>query len=163
MRPEEPRLDGGRGLWLRGDGTGKLTPVTAEQSGVKIYGEQRGSALCDFDGDGRIDLAVAQNRAVTTLYHNERAKQGLRVKLKGPPGNPDGVGAVVRLKFGERFGPAREIHAGSGYWSQDSKVQVLGFTDPPTALWVRWPGGRTTSATIDPNAREVIVEEQAKP
>ena len=27
--------------------------------------------------------------------------------------------------FGQRQGPVREIHAGSGYWSQDSSVQVL--------------------------------------
>jgi len=30
------------------------------------------------------------------------------VRLQGPAGNPTGVGAVVRLRFGERSGPARE-------------------------------------------------------
>ena len=50
-----------------------------------------------------------------------------------------------RLRFGERFGPAREIHAGSGYWSQDSPVQVLGTSEPPTQIWVRWPGGKEIS------------------
>ncbi|MCX6902984.1 MAG: VCBS repeat-containing protein, partial [Verrucomicrobia bacterium] len=47
MRLQEPRLDAGRGLWLRGDGTGKFTAVPGQVSGVKVYGEQRGAALAD--------------------------------------------------------------------------------------------------------------------
>src|SRR4029079_2492998 len=36
------RLDAGRGLWLRGTGDGKLVPMPGQDSGVKVYGEQRG-------------------------------------------------------------------------------------------------------------------------
>jgi hypothetical protein len=111
-RTEDNRQDAGRGLWLRGDGKGSFVPVPGQESGIKIYGEQRGSAAGDFDRDGRVDLVVAQNAAQTKLYRNAGAKPGLRVRLKGPNDNPDGIGAVVRLLFGERFGPAREIHAG---------------------------------------------------
>jgi len=46
------RLDAGRGLWLRGTGGGKLEAVPGQKSGILVYGEQRGAALCDFDGDG---------------------------------------------------------------------------------------------------------------
>src|SRR5205823_10858972 len=99
--PEMRRLDAGRGLWLRGDGTGNLTPLRGQDSGVKVYGEQRGAALSDYDQDGRIDLVVTQNGAETKLFHNVGAKPGLRVRLSGPPGNPAGVGAQVRLYFGE--------------------------------------------------------------
>ena len=121
-QPETPRLDAGRGLWLKGDGRGNLTPVPGQESGVKVYGEQRGAALADYDGDGRVDLVVTQNGADTKLFHNVSARPGLRVKLKGPPGNPQGIGAQIRLVFGRRSGTVREIHAGSGYWSQDSAV-----------------------------------------
>ncbi|MEX1062499.1 MAG: VCBS repeat-containing protein, partial [Balneolaceae bacterium] len=31
------RMDTGRGLWLKGDGTGDFLPVPGEQSGIKIY------------------------------------------------------------------------------------------------------------------------------
>ena len=41
INPEMPRCDAGRGLWLRGDGTGKLTAVSGQESGIKVYGEQR--------------------------------------------------------------------------------------------------------------------------
>ena len=89
-----------------------------------------------------MDLVVTQNGAETKLYHNRGAKPGLRVRLKGPPDNPTGIGAQFWLKFGQRHGPVREIHAGSGYWSQDSAVQVLGIPEPPAQIHVRWPGGK---------------------
>ena len=107
FRPDDAgyRLDAGRGLWLRGTGGGKLEAVPGQKSGILVYGEQRGAALCDFNGDGRVDLAVSQNGAETKLYQNVLGKPGLRVRLNGPTGNPDGIGATLRLIFGERMGP----------------------------------------------------------
>ncbi len=156
-RLEIPRLDAGRGLWLQGDGTGKLRAIPGQESGVKIYGEQRGAALADFNEDGRIDLVVTQNGAPTRLFQNVTAKPGLRVRLTGPPLNPSGIGAMLRLQSGPRLGPSREIHAGSGYWSQDSAVQILGGGGRPTQLLVHWPGGPMTTNDIPPDAREINV------
>jgi enediyne biosynthesis protein E4 len=134
------REDGGRGLWLRGVGDGTFAAV---ESGVRIQGEQRGAALADFNRDGRVDLVVAQNNGSTRLYRNERARKGLRVRLHGPLGNRDGVGARLRLHYQDgRRGPVRAIQAGSGYWSQDSAVAVVGMSEPAVALEIRWPGGR---------------------
>ena len=155
---ETSRYDAGRGLWLRGDGKGNFQPVSASESGVRIYGEQRGAALADFDGDGRVDLAVGQNRAATKLFHNRGAKPGLRVRLQGPPGNPNAVGAMIRLQSRGRFGPAREVQCGSGYWSQGSFVQVLATPDPPAQIWIRWPGGKTTTTAIPAGAKELAVD-----
>jgi hypothetical protein len=154
---EMPRQDAGRGLWLRGDGMGKLEVVPGQESGIKVYGEQRWAALADYDQDGRVDLVVTQNGAETKLYHNEGALPGLRVRLQGPAGNPTGVGASVRLRFGERNGPVREVRAGSGYWSQDSAILVMGTPGPATQVWVRWPGGRTNAADIPVGAKEISV------
>ena len=122
VQPETSRYDAGRGLWLKGDGTGALEAVPGQESGVRLYGEQRGSALCDYDGDGRVDLVVTQNGAATRLYHNVGAKPGLRVRLRGR--RPIQTASVPRCDcfYGTNSGPVREIHAGSGYWSQDSAV-----------------------------------------
>ncbi len=160
--PEEWRHDAGRALWLRGDGQGGLKAVPGQESGVAVYGEQRGCALADYDGDGRVDLVVTQNGTATKLFHNVGAKPGLRVRLKGGAGNPTGVGAQMRLVYGERQGPVREIHAGSGYWSQDGAVQVLGTPQTPTQLWVRWAGGRTTTNPVPAGAREIEVEVEGR-
>jgi hypothetical protein len=139
---------------LRGDGTGAFHPV---DSGIVAYGEQRGTAVCDFDQDGRVDLVVTENGAATKLYRNIGEKRGLRVRLHGPPGNLSGTGASVRLKFGKGWGPAREVHAGSGYWSQDSAVLVLGFQESPGEVEVRWPNGRVTRKSFSQSEREIEI------
>jgi len=160
VRPERDRQDAGRGLWLRGDGKGGLVSVAGQVSGVEVYGEQRGAAVGDFNEDGRADLVVTQNGAPTRLFENVAARPGMRVRLKGPPGNPSGIGAALRLEFPSGPGPARELHAGSGYWSQDSLVQVLACPVPPSKLQVVWPGGQTTHYEVQPEAVEVVADVQ---
>lgn len=144
------RDDGGRGLWLRGSGRGTFVAVDSSVSGIQIDGEQRGAALADFNHDGRIDLAVAQNHEATKLYVNKGARRGLRVTLVGPVSNPSAVGAQMRMLYADgQAGPCRSIQAGSGYWSQDGATQVLGLARSPRALWIRWPGGREQTVPID--------------
>jgi enediyne biosynthesis protein E4 len=162
VHPEDSPMVSGTGLWLRGDGQGSFDSVPAARSGVRLHGEQRGCALSDFDQDGRVDLVVAQNGYETRLFRNLAAAPGLRVRLSGSPANPTGVGAVIRLVYSTRHGPAREIHAGAGYWSQDSPVQVLGISGIPTKVWVRWPGGRITESAIPEVAREVRIDLEGK-
>jgi len=152
-----PRYDSGRSLLLLGDGKGGFKPESGAKSGLIVYGDQRGAAYADYDGDGRLDLAVSQNGAATRLFHNRGAKPGLRVRLKGPSSNPDGVGAQVRVVYQDHMGPVREIQAGSGYWSENGAVQVFGLAATPTAVWVRWPGGAEVRVPVPAGAREVIV------
>jgi enediyne biosynthesis protein E4 len=69
----------------------------------------------------------------------------------------------VRLQYGNgRWGPARELHAGAGYWSQDSAVQVLGLAGEPQAITVRWPGGKTTTAAMPRGAKEILVTPEGR-
>jgi hypothetical protein len=151
------RQDAGRGLWLRGDGKGNFQPVPGQTSGLLMYGEQRGCALADFDNDGRVDLAVAQNNGETKLYLNRRAAPGLRVRLHGTPENPLGIGALIRTGRGGHWGPAREIHAGAGFWSMDSSTAVMSLAAAPDQIQVRWPGGKTTVSPIPGDAKEIGV------
>jgi hypothetical protein len=152
-----PRYDAGRSLLLYGDGTGGLQPVAGQRSGLIVYGEQRGAAYADFDGDGRLDLAVSENGAATRLFHNVGATPGIRVRVVGPAGNPTGIGTQMRLRYGEAAGPIREIQAGSGYWSQNGAVQVLGRAGEATAVWLRWPGGREQVVPLAPGQREITI------
>lgn len=158
------RDDSGRGLWLRGSGNGSFTAIDGSISGIKVYGEQRGAALCDFNHDGRVDLCVSQNSGATKLFLNQTGKQGLRVTLHGPVGNPDALGAQMRLRYADgRLGPCRTVSAGAGYWSESAATQVLGCAGEPTALWLRWPGGREQSLPLDKNVGEVSVHFKNEP
>jgi hypothetical protein len=81
----------------------------------------------------------------------------LQIKLIGPPGNPTGVGASVRLRAAGQWGPAREIRAGAGYWSQDSSRIVLASPAKCEALEIRWPGGRINVVPVATGAKVVEV------
>ena len=62
------RYDSGRGLLLRGDGTGTFAAVPASESGIVLHGEQRGVVAADFNADGQPDLAVSQRGVATWLF-----------------------------------------------------------------------------------------------
>jgi hypothetical protein len=159
VRPYTPRYDGGLGLWLRGDGAGGFRSVSPDESGIRIHGEQRGTALADFDGDGRIDLVVGQNGAGTRLFRNQSARPALRLRLQGPDSNPAAVSA--RFRWVDAPTPVREINAGSGYLSQNAFSQIASRPHGATTLRVRWPGGftRDYSIPVDAAARVLTVDE----
>ena len=154
------RLDGGHGLLLKGDGPGGFEVVSSTNPACRFMVNNAEPPLADFDEDGRIDLAVTQNGAETRLFHNERAVPGLRVRLKGPPGNPSGFGAQLRLRNGDSLGPAIEIQGGSGYWAQNSSVAVFQAVKSPSVLEVRWPGGKLTGTPVSPGTKEVEISKK---
>lgn len=156
-RPETPRYDAGLGLWLRGDGNGRFSSVPGSESGLKIFGEQRGCAVADFDGDGRVDLAVGQNGGATKLYRNSGGIPGLRVRLRGRTGNSNGVGGRLRLESGGVFGPVREIHCGAGFLSCDSSVEVMALRSGSNRLHVQGLGPKDIVVDVPAAAREIEV------
>jgi hypothetical protein len=154
---ETPRQDAGRALLLRGRGDGAFEPVPGQESGLKVYGEQRAAPASDIDGDGRTDVVVTQNGAATKLFRNASAAPGLRVQLDGPISNPRGIGATVRLRFADgSTGPARVMAAGSGYWSQSSLTAVMGRGERNvTTVHVQWPDGTESSADVAADATTI--------
>jgi hypothetical protein len=158
---DRSRQDAGLGLVLLGDGQGGFRPLSALESGVRILGEQRACAVADFDADGRLDLAVGQNRGVTRLFHNRQARPALRVRLRGPGGNLDVVGTQLAAMVSETpplphgRGLVREVRSGSGYWSQDSVVVLVPSPSPVRQLWVRWPRGKEMTVAVPESAKEI--------
>ncbi|MFO1459079.1 MAG: hypothetical protein U1G08_06685 [Verrucomicrobiota bacterium] len=65
---------------------------------------------------------------------------------------------MMRLRCGEWKGPAREVHGGGGYWSQDSAVSVLGVRDGERELQGHLARGPCTLTPVPPKAREITVQ-----
>jgi hypothetical protein len=160
MDVETSRQDAGTGLVLLGDGRGRFRSLGPREAGLSMPGEQRGSAVADVDADGRPDLAVGLQSGKTRIFRNRAGKPGVRVALEGPAGNPDGIGAAVRLVMGSRLGPVREIHAGAGFRSQDSPEILLAAPEDPTAVEVRWSGGKVQRSAWPLGARSVVISGQ---
>lgn len=147
-----PRQDAGRGMLLKGDGTGRFVPVSGSDSGIKIYGQQRGAAFSDFNKDGKVDLAVTQRDSTTKLYMNRVNRPGIRVELQGPGKNQAGIGTTLRVVYDDGTkGPLREVQAGTGHYSMNSLVAVLGTNPNKEAikLEVRWFDGEIANIPID--------------
>jgi hypothetical protein len=65
--PANGRYDALNGLVLKGDGTGKFTPLTIMQSGIFIPGNGKGLAKLK-DGHGNYLLAASQNKGRLKLF-----------------------------------------------------------------------------------------------
>ena len=154
---ETSRHDAGLGLLLAGDGAGGFRALSPAASGIVLPGEGRGSAAGDLDLDGRIDLVVTQQAGPTALLRNRGGRPGWGLRLEQPGPNPMAIGAVVRAEFGGSSGPAIEVRAGSGWWSQDSSRILITGTRAPTAVHIRWPGGPTQRHAWSQNVREMRI------
>lgn len=155
----ENRVDAGRGLLLQGYGNGDFAAMNGIRSGIKVYGDQRGAALSDYNNDGKADLIITQNNGITKLYKNKSGKQGIRVHLKGPEENSQAIGAKIRLIYEDGSkGPMREVQAGSGYFSQNSSTQILGMKEDPSRIEITWPGGEVSEEPFQKSRLEYIIQ-----
>ena len=82
------------------------------------------------------------------------------MRLNAGPANPTGVGAIARLIFAEKKGPAKIVTAGSGYWSQDSATLIFARPAVPIKIEVQWPHGQTITTAIPASEDEIEVTPQ---
>jgi len=143
--PAVGRFDGGLSQLLRGDGRGGFTPVAPAESNLVVPGDAKALAVIDLDEDGWPDFVVTRNNGTPLAFRNSgvAGRNCLSVRLKGPRANPDAVGARITLEHADGSSQVREVHAGSGYYTQSSAASFFGWTggNPPRRIRVRWPSG----------------------
>ena len=154
---DTPRYDAGRGLWLEGDGRGGFRPVPGQESGVAAYGDQRGAAAADIDGDGRLDFVLGINGGAARLFRGAGTSPGLRVRVAGTAENRHGIrGRPARGVRRRDQGPrARSESRIRDRLPRRSTVQILGLSGDPLAIEVRWPGGTVERIEVPPGTRAV--------
>ncbi|MEM7354667.1 MAG: CRTAC1 family protein [Acidobacteriota bacterium] len=144
-------------------GDGRFVDV-ARPSGADGLLDGRGVATADFNGDGRLDLAINNNNSRPTLYLNRIADAGnwLQLALVGSTSNRDAVGAKVALTFGHRT-LTRWVEAGSGYAAQSAYPLHfgLGQAEHVDAVEITWPSGevvRLDGADVEVNRLLQVAE-----
>jgi hypothetical protein len=159
--PAVGRFDGGLSELLRSDGHGHLSAVPVAESNLVVPGDAKALVVLDMDQDGWPGFIVSRNNAVPLAFRNHGAagRRPLRVVLRGPAGNPTGIGARVTVVFSDGSAQTSEVYAGSGYYSQSSAACFFGYPEsaPPTKIRVRWPSGATTDSDFTPGSVTVTL------
>lgn len=132
-------------LW-RGRAGGRWPEVA---SAVGLDDDGNGKALVPFDleGDGDLDLVVANTEGPPVLYRNDSTPKGHRLdlRLRQPGANPRAVGARLRIDVdGNDATPSmpREVRA-SGVFQGGAPSDVhvgLGAAEVVRRVEIWWPG-----------------------
>jgi hypothetical protein len=112
----------------------------------------RGATYADLDGDGDLDVVIAQTGGPPLVVRNDQQlpHHWLRVRLIGRPPNRDAIGAEIELSAGGRV-QRRRVMPSRSYLSQVELPVTFGLgTDPRVdSLVVRWPDGELQQVTVD--------------
>lgn len=125
-----------------------------------------GAAMADFDNDGDIDLVINNLDMEAHLYENiSNGKHAfLQVKLEGPKGNPDGIGAKLSLYYDGKLQQYFEQKTVRGYLSSnDPGIHFgLGQQKKADSLVVRWLDGKVNVLrNLEANQRMRIAYKEA--
>jgi hypothetical protein len=113
--PNVGRYDALNGLYLKGDGKGKFTPLSILQSGIFIPGNGR-SLIKLKSVDGKCLLAASQNRGPLKIFELKNTPRLVEV-------GPSDVSALLRYKNGTTRN--QEIYYGSSFLSESGRFLNL--------------------------------------
>jgi hypothetical protein len=145
---------------------GTLFRDEAAAHNVDSLRDGRGVAVADFDGDGRLDLFVANANAEPHLFRNVHPASGnwLQLDLVGTKSNREAIGARVALTAGGRQRWSF-VNGGNGFASQSSRRLHFGLGEAERAdsVEVFWPSGaRQTFRGLAAGRRYRLVEGRAE-
>ncbi len=156
-------LDDPTRFWVR---TGDRFTEASAAIGLDHRGIGVGLAPFDLEGDGDLDLVIAESEGPPVLYRNDTPQRSwLRVRLDDPtrPGNRAALGARVTITPREGDEPVvTEVSTGGSYESQkEPEVHVgLGDVDRVASVAVEWPGEDDPQVLRDVAANQVVLVER---
>ena len=155
--------DRSRLFMSNGDGT---FSERSSAFGIDHSGQGRGVVCADYDGDGRVDIFIANHGAAPTVYANriDNANHWLAIDLAGQFANPQAVGARVVVHTASAS-QTQEVRLGTGYLSQGPPTLHFGLGPDVavTAVEVRWPGpgGQLSRLENVEGDRRVVIRQPA--
>ncbi len=150
-------------LWNDGRGWTRA-PTVAGAGALGAPLVARGVAVADVDGEGSVDILVAQNGGSPRLYRNERRTHHawLRVDLVGTRCQRDAGGARVEVHT-PRGVLVQTMEPAMGFMAQSERTLTFGLGDDDRVrrVVVLWPDGmRQEVRPQGVNRRIVITEPQ---
>ncbi|HJM19464.1 MAG TPA: CRTAC1 family protein [Candidatus Thalassarchaeaceae archaeon] len=128
------------------DGNGFFTDVTVDV-GLGGHLKSMGGSLADFDGDGDVDILVANSDGPLQLYENNAAQvtanHWLKVELQGEISNRYGVGQLVEVELDSGKVLRQQTYAGSGFLGSSEPAVHFGLGSESSVKEVRvhWSTG----------------------
>ena len=133
---------------LLGSESGRFTEV-GDQAGIALDRRGRGGVIEDFNSDGKLDLLVINREDQPSLFVNQgplgapTPAQGLgnflRVELDNGAINPNGIGASISVKTGNRY-QTKTVAIGGGHASGQIGFSHFGLGQAEVAqVRVKWP------------------------
>jgi enediyne biosynthesis protein E4 len=142
-------LLGSEPLLLENRGDGSF--VDAGKRGGACFSAKlraRGSAVCDFDNDGRMDIVLTAIGDRPLLLRNQDPSGGhwLTLDLEGTRSNRDGFGALIKVVAGGRTYVSQARSAFGFLMQSDRRVHFgLGKATEVERIEIRWPSGTLQS------------------
>jgi len=148
-------------FWNCGPGCARnFVHVPLEETGdlgLPIVG--RGAAYGDIDGDGDLDVVIAQVGRAPLVLRNDQAlgHHWLRVKVQGTGLNRDALGARVDITAGG-VTQTRMVMPSRSYLAQVELPVTFGLADAARVdrVTVTWPDGKSSSLA-DPPVDQLLV------
>ncbi len=144
-------------------GGGKFLDVSAGP--LQRPALHRGAAFADFDGDGRVDVAVSRIGEPAALFRNTSiaGNHWLGIHLRGVRANRDGLGAMIRVRGASGLQQWNRVTTAVGYGSSSDRTAHFGMGKDTRAdlVEIRWPGGETQTLTAVEVDRVLTVTQAA--
>ena len=151
----------------RNRGDLKFEDVT-ETWGLQRPSFSNGAAFADLDNDGDLDYVVNNIGDPAFVYKNtlndnateNEKRHFLRIKLKGKTGNSAGLGAKIKLHYGNGNIQYHDHSVSRGFLSSVEEIVHFGLGSQTTvdSLVVTWPDGKTSRVTAIKTDQVVVID-----
>jgi hypothetical protein len=138
-------------LWLRDDSGGFRTAAWPGEAPAV----SRALAAGDLDDDGAMDLLITPRAGPPTVWRGTAdGSRAIRVRVAGPPGNPDGVGTVLTLTDALGSRTAR-VRSSAGYQAAGDPRPIFAWRGPGR-LEALLPDGRSVELPVEAPGLTVV-------
>ncbi len=139
---------------------------TKKNSGLEEEVNSNGAAYADLDNDGDLDLILNNQSAKAGIYKNNSRNNYLKLRLKGPEKNMEGIGATVQL-FTDSTSQTKQQFVSRGYQSSVSHTLIFGVGNSlkVDSLKITWATGESQILkNVSPNQTlELAFQDAYKP